>query len=69
MAELKTMNCLRCSEDVQEVWLTQAFDIEEKTKNIKGLFKRKTSPATVFVCPACGHIEFIAEKPEVFRKR
>ena len=41
MGELKTMKCLRCSEDVQEVWLNQTFDIEEKTNNIKGFLKEK----------------------------
>lgn len=59
-------NCVNCKSEMIEVFNTAGgapLLLQEKKKG----FGAKCSAVKTFVCPNCGHVEFVAEKPELFK--
>lgn len=63
------MKCVRCDKNLRKVELSNGFHPVYVKYTEKGMFGQEySSPLNAYVCPKCGHMEFIAEKPEVFER-
>lgn len=51
---------------MKTAWVNTGAGVLILEQPVKGL-KRKACGIDVYVCPNCGHLEFVAEKPELFR--
>lgn len=58
--------CENCKVEMKKAFINtgNAFVLQELKKG----FGAKVSSIDAYVCPKCGHIEFVAENPEIFDK-
>jgi len=66
--KLTMINCMNCKIEMTKAFLNSGGGVFllENMKREK-FFSRKTSPVSVYVCPSCGRVELMAEKPEIFK--
>ncbi|MGL5352654.1 MAG: hypothetical protein ACRDA5_04935 [Clostridium sp.] len=60
--------CLRCNTEmkVADLGVGGAYALLEQRK--KG-FQSKVCGVDAYVCPNCGYVELVAEKPEIFNEK
>ncbi|MBX4263063.1 hypothetical protein [Clostridium estertheticum] len=63
------INCLNCNIEMKEAGINvgaNPFLLQKGINGVKKMFS-EGSRLRAFVCTKCGRVEFIAEKPEIFK--
>ena len=60
-------NCKECKIEMKEAFINPGWGLFVLQRVAKAGLFTKQSKINTLVCPNCGYIEFMAEKPELFK--
>ncbi len=58
--------CINCKDQMGKAWMNSGAGVLILEQPKRGL-SRKACGVDVYVCPNCGYVELVAEKPELFK--
>jgi predicted RNA-binding Zn-ribbon protein involved in translation (DUF1610 family) len=62
---MENRECINCKQPIKPAWINTGAGVLVLEQPIKGL-KRKACGVKAYVCPNCGHVELVADNPELF---